>query len=226
MCHFGGLASEDFFFFFFCFGGWDVDLGDDVDERLGCAGEESVSDFVAVGPGTLWISKRGRRRMRWRRRDSPTRRFTNFLVVMNFVNQLYDSLVIVAILLRGLFCGQKDFSNPVIVTRSLSKSFSNNSGLLKLETEAEMDDGMQETCKHSDEHRLCTLVAREDILLEHMLPTLLVDFLPEKFEEIVIVLLYSEVAHERRGILETLDNCALGLSCGSLVAFVGVVASL
>lgn len=53
MCHFGGFASEGFFFF--CFGGWDVDLGDDVDERLACAGEESVSDFVAVGPGTLWI---------------------------------------------------------------------------------------------------------------------------------------------------------------------------
>lgn len=157
---------------------------------------------------------------------SPTRRFTNFLVVMKFVNQLHDSLVIVAILLRGLFCGQKDLSNPVIVARSLSKSFSNNSGLLKLETETEMDDGMQETCKHSDEHRLCTLVAREDILLEHMLPSLLVDFLPEKFEEIVIVLLYSEMADERRGILETLHNCALGLSCGSLVAFVGVVASL
>lgn len=69
MCHFGGFASEGFLFFFFCFcfGGWDVDLGDDVDERLGCAGEESVSDFVAVGPGTLWISKRRRRRrVRWR----------------------------------------------------------------------------------------------------------------------------------------------------------------
>lgn len=65
MCHFGGFASEVFLFFFFCFGR-DADLGDDVDERLGCAGEESVSDFVTVGPGTLWISKERRRRMRWR----------------------------------------------------------------------------------------------------------------------------------------------------------------
>jgi len=105
---------------------------------------------------------------------------------------------------------------------ALSERLSDDRRLLKLNSEAEMDDRMEETGEGPAKHIVGLLIASEQVLLDDGLPPKMVDLLPKELQEIVIVSLIPEVAFELRWVGHVTDDGALYGFGGSLVGLIDV----
>ena len=79
------------------------------------------------------------------------------------------------------------------------------------------------TSVHSCQHAICTFIALEDILIQHILPASLLHLALEENKKVMIVFIFPKTGFEVRWVGQGLTVCLFGRDKGTLVGCIGAV---